>query len=238
MAPGETSHERPLSMLLRTLASSVDGNPGQALLTGLLVPYGATCVLVHAVRGHHLALVAHAGVREEVAEHYAAIPLTTRQPMTEALVDGRDRTLSAEQWESAFPLAALLSRSMEGARPTMTVRVFRRGGVPAGTLAIGFRERPTTSGELHERTDFLADALALWSGPGRQPAVTATAATTISPRQREVIALVSEGRTNPQIADALHVSVATVKADLAALYALVGAQGRGDLPARAIRAGL
>lgn len=238
MAPGDTSNERPLSALVRTLAASVDGNPGQAILAGLLAPFGATCVLVHALRVDHLSLIAHAGVPDDVAQRYAAVGLSTLQPMTGALLDGRDRLLSTDQWAATFPLSAPLCRSIQGNDPAMGVHVIRRGGVPIGTLAVGFRDRPESGGDLHDRLGFLTDTLAIWSGPTRPSSASAPAIPAISPRQREIIARVSEGQTNPQIAESLRVSVATVKADLAELYSLVGAKGRRDLPPRAIRAGL
>ena len=91
------------------------------------------------------------------------------------------------------------------------------------------------------RLDVLVDVLSLsvdapLHQAGKKP--DEAAAGGITERQRELMALVSEGSTNIQIADRLAVSVATVKAELAQLFDLLGTRRRSDLPARAIRAGL
>ena len=58
------------------------------------------------------------------------------------------------------------------------------------------------------------------SGAVRAPARSTTAPTTCSPsREREVLVLLAEGRTNREIAAALSVSLATVKSHLVRIYA-------------------
>jgi DNA-binding CsgD family transcriptional regulator len=60
----------------------------------------------------------------------------------------------------------------------------------------------------------------------------------LSPREREVLALLAEGASNKEIARALALSVHTVKFHIAALNEKLGARSRVEAVAIAIRAGL
>ena len=57
----------------------------------------------------------------------------------------------------------------------------------------------------------------------------------LSPREREVLALVAEGRSNKAIADALFVSPNTVKTHVASLLSKLRAESRAQLAAIAAR---
>jgi DNA-binding NarL/FixJ family response regulator len=59
----------------------------------------------------------------------------------------------------------------------------------------------------------------------------------LSPREREVLALVAEGRSNKAIADALFVSPNTVKTHVASLLSKLRAESRAQLAAIAARSG-
>ncbi|MBF4460521.1 response regulator [Pseudoclavibacter sp. VKM Ac-2867] len=52
---------------------------------------------------------------------------------------------------------------------------------------------------------------------------------TLTDRERDVALGIAEGRTNQQIAQALHVSVNTVKTHISALFAKLGAKNRVDI---------
>ena len=68
--------------------------------------------------------------------------------------------------------------------------------------------------------------------------MTAPAPTRIlSPRQREVLALVARGYTNPQIADQLQVGIGTVKTHLELVRGKLGAENRGHAVVLAMQAG-
>jgi predicted ATPase/DNA-binding CsgD family transcriptional regulator len=71
-----------------------------------------------------------------------------------------------------------------------------------------------------------------------QPATTTAAAAGLSRREAEVLRLVAAGRTNREIADTLFLSVRTVERHVTNLYAKIGARGRADATAFAIRRGL
>jgi DNA-binding NarL/FixJ family response regulator len=63
-------------------------------------------------------------------------------------------------------------------------------------------------------------------------------ASTLTPREREVLALLIEGASNKEIARALALSVHTVKFHIAALTEKLGARSRVEAVAIAIRSGL
>ena len=70
-------------------------------------------------------------------------------------------------------------------------------------------------------------------GPGAHPA-----ATPLTPRESEVLALVAQGRTNGQVADELFISRKTVSVHVSNVLAKLGAATRGEAAALAREAGL
>ena len=60
----------------------------------------------------------------------------------------------------------------------------------------------------------------------------------LSPREREVLSLIAEGRSAPDIAQQLHLSPATVKGHLGSLYEKLGVSERAAAVAEAMRRGL
>ena len=60
----------------------------------------------------------------------------------------------------------------------------------------------------------------------------------LSPREREVLVLLAEGRTNREIASALSITLATVKSHLVRIYAKLEASNRNEALGRAVSLGL
>ena len=60
----------------------------------------------------------------------------------------------------------------------------------------------------------------------------------LSPREREVLVLLAEGRSNREIAATMAVTVATVKTHLVHVYAKLGAGNRNEALGRALTFGL
>jgi DNA-binding NarL/FixJ family response regulator len=60
----------------------------------------------------------------------------------------------------------------------------------------------------------------------------------LTPREREVLRLISAGRTTRQIAEAMIVSRATVERHITSLSRKIGARGRADATSYALRQGL
>ncbi|NUT57653.1 MAG: response regulator transcription factor [Agromyces sp.] len=61
---------------------------------------------------------------------------------------------------------------------------------------------------------------------------------TLSPREREVLVLVAEGRSNPEIAKALYIGEATVKTHLLHVFEKLGVNDRTRAVTRAMQLGL
>lgn len=60
----------------------------------------------------------------------------------------------------------------------------------------------------------------------------------LTPREREVLKLVAEGRSAPEIGEAIHLSPATVKSHLRAIYEKLGVAERAAAVAEGMRRGL
>ena len=82
-----------------------------------------------------------------------------------------------------------------------------------------------------------AEAAPMPALPASRPRIT-LAAEPLSPREKEVLALVAEGRSNKAIAEALFVSPNTVKSHVASLLTKLRADSRAQLAALAVRGAL
>ena len=60
----------------------------------------------------------------------------------------------------------------------------------------------------------------------------------LSPRERELVSLVAQGRTDAQIASQLYISVRTVRSHLDRIRDKTGCRRRADLTRLALQAGL
>ena len=232
-----------LSALLSVLADLPDGAAvGQAVMQGVLGPYGCDLALVYAQRtdGSAHDLVAGFGLGQRETAIYSSVPTDSHLPGAEAARTGVDRIMPAGQVAANYPLAAPFFRS----RPPqgdIAFMVLRHRGAPLGFCVLGFREPLVASWHLRVTMDALLAALSLWllTRPASEVAGRAPREPlTTSPRQREVLVLVREGFSNREIAVQLGYSVATVKADITAMSAMLGARGRADLIHKAALAGL
>jgi len=59
----------------------------------------------------------------------------------------------------------------------------------------------------------------------------------LSPREEEVVVLIAAGRTNAEIGERLHVSVATVKSHVNSILTKLGARNRVEVAVFAFRTG-
>jgi two-component system nitrate/nitrite response regulator NarL len=73
---------------------------------------------------------------------------------------------------------------------------------------------------------------------GEIPRRAGLSAVSLSPREREVLALVADGRVTPEIATLLYLSQSTVKTHLKNLYGKLGVSDRAAAVAEAMRRGL
>ncbi|MGH2618162.1 MAG: response regulator transcription factor [Thermomicrobiales bacterium] len=123
----------------------------------------------------------------------------------------------------------------ELARATMEAREALEEAVAAAAVAT---QRAI---DVAEALDETLSILAAESGPAMIPAVAHEVprdVETLSPREREVLALVAEGRSNKAIAEALFVSPNTIKTHVASLLSKLHAESRVQLAAIAARKGM
>lgn len=103
----------------------------------------------------------------------------------------------------------------------------------------GFRT-VVTEGRAMTPAEALAEVEAALgrAAPSPPAASTPEVPASLSPREAEILQLIAAGRTNREIADALYLSVRTVERHVTNLYAKIGARGRADATAFALRHGL
>ena len=111
---------------------------------------------------------------------------------------------------------------------------------PAAPGPASARSRPGTGGGGPRRGDELAAAAEyalLLTDPGPQPRA-APGLGKLSARERELVTLVAQGRTDAQIAAQLYISVRTVRSHLDRIRDKTGCRRRADLTRLALTAGL
>jgi DNA-binding CsgD family transcriptional regulator len=84
----------------------------------------------------------------------------------------------------------------------------------------------------------VAEGLAVSSGPQRSESTPGTGVSAISSREQEILRLVAAGQTTRAIAQVLGVSITTVERHITHVYEKIGARGRADATAYALRHGL
>jgi DNA-binding NarL/FixJ family response regulator len=128
------------------------------------------------------------------------------------------------------------------ARPGMTAEPVTLARVVA-EVRLALEEAAVATAEAAARAISVAEALASLSGEGESPVLPESSPTlgadaSLSPREREVLMLVAEGRTNKAIASALYVSPNTVKTHVSSLLHKLHADSRVQLAAIATKHGL
>jgi len=236
----------PLISYLWMLSDLPDGDAvGFAICRGLFAPFGADLALVYAARpdGHTLDLVASYGMGRRENAVYARVTADMHLPGVETFRIGTEKWLTREQVAEPYPLAAPFFRSF----PTTGEMAFlplRHRGAPVGFVVLGFSDPVEHSWHLRAMLDGLLSATVMWvlaSSALRGTANSNLAEVVpleITARQREVLVLMRDDKSNREIADELGYSVATIKADITALGHLLGASGRVEILHKAKRAGI
>ena len=228
------------------LSDLPDGDAvGFAICRGLFAPFGADLALVYAARpdGRTLDLVASYGMGRRKNAVYARVTADMHLPGVETFRLGAEKWLTKEQVAEGYPLAAPFFRDLYTAGE-MAFLPLRHRGAPVGFVVLGFSEPVEHSWRLRATIDGLLSATVMWVLASSALRGTATsnlaesAPLEITARQREVLVLMRDGRSNRDIAEELGFSVPTIKADITALGHLLGASGRLEILDKAARAGL
>lgn len=236
----------PLLAYLAVLRDQPGGDAvAYAMVRGLLAPYGAETAIIYAARpdGQILDLVGSHGIGHREAATYRIVTTDMALPGVETYRTGAEKFMAAKHVAEDYPLAAPYYRDMPPSGDIGFVPLLHRGG-PIGFLVLAFSGPVDRSWQLRATLQGLVDSTSLWMiadnalhGEARALAGL-QGPMALTSRQREVLQRMREGAANREIADDLGYSVATIKADIAALSAMLGAKGRVDLLARAQRAGL
>lgn len=235
------SHQSPLAVFLNELASTSDpATVGNAICRGLLAQWSPSqaVVRVHRPEINCLDMVAHYGISQSWAEKFSVIPLTANLPACESFHRGVEIHLSPQEARDRFPMASMVGGNPNTASSgLLSVVPLRSSGMPIGTVVIMFSEKVSLDWQLRSALNDLTAATTLWArcawlvtDPNRPQAEVPQL---ITDRQNQILALVSDGRTNANIATELGFSTGTVKAEVAAMLRLFGASDRNDLISKA-----
>jgi DNA-binding NarL/FixJ family response regulator len=102
-------------------------------------------------------------------------------------------------------------------------------------------EQAWAEGQILSLDDAIAEALAVQATPSPSerhlglPVAGQTPLAGLSPREIEVLRLLAAGRTNKEVADELVLSVRTVERHILHIYEKIGARGRADAIAFALK---
>ena len=235
----------PLVSYLWMLSDLPDGDAvGFAICRGLLAPFGADLALVYAARpdGQTLDLIASYGMGPQDNAVYSRVSADMHLPGAEAYRLGVERFLTSEEIADTYPLAAPFYRKRSRAGE-LAFLPLRHRGAPVGFVVLGFPTRVPHSWQLRATIDGLLSATVMWvladtalRGATRSN-LTEVPPLELTARQREVLLLLRQGRSNAQIAEELGYSTATIKADITALGHMLGTSGKAELLEKATRAG-
>ncbi|MFZ9629027.1 MAG: response regulator transcription factor [Ilumatobacteraceae bacterium] len=229
------------ALLLRALAGGADGDElADAARHTMVVDVPPTWLALHAVNRtcDTVELVGSSGLPYGLREPLCSIPSSVPLPIT-AAVDRIDVVVVAvSSLDEDYPLGHFLVGAEDaGDRTLVVVPALTRSAV-VGVVSLEFERPPAPTWDMLRRLEIAADALAAWTlchpdltGIDRRsrPSVWLTE------RQQMVLSMVATGLTNAQIARELDYSIATVKADLSAMYRVFGVRSRDELVHRASR---
>jgi DNA-binding NarL/FixJ family response regulator len=179
--------------------------------------------------------VADRALRADLAETCEDAGIAVIAP--DESVDDGDVALADRPTRTAVPAIAVVSDETDKVWPANFYAVVPADADAATLIAVitvvaaGYAlvQRRDAAGED------LGNNTGTWADPG-DPAD--ELASTLSPREREVLALLAEGASNKEIARALALSVHTIKFHIASLTEKLGARSRVEAVAIAVRAGL
>jgi predicted ATPase/DNA-binding CsgD family transcriptional regulator len=167
-----------------------------------------------------------AAASEDLARAVASVAVLAaarRQPRRAAVLLG-----IAERLREALGLALALPERVSEERAAASVR---------DQLGPDAFQQAVAAGRALALRDVVDEVRHVLGPPLRAPAPPDASASGLSRREVEVLRLIADGRTNRQIAETLFLSVRTVERHVTNLYGKIGAHGRAEATAFALRHG-
>ena len=227
--------------LLRALLQVLTNSPraeavARTLALGTLRGLQPLSVTVHAIVGDALELRSHFGVSPDRARLALRIPADAPAPECDVARSARTCRIPGDDLAGAFPLMAHHDTGFPGELLCLPLMHEARA---IGVLAIRLPKATPQDLATRDLLDGTCAALALWllADARTAPAPPGGARLRITERQQRVLDGLRRGLKNGAIADELGFAIGTIKADITAMSALLGATGREDLLRKAERAG-
>ncbi|MCV0404288.1 MAG: AAA family ATPase [Chloroflexi bacterium] len=181
-----------------------------------------------------------ARIREVATE--LSRPIVADLVFCEALASRTRGEVDVEAWETAVAERRLLGRPFELGRvllgfATVAIRARRRDDGAAAIAEAHAIAVDLGSGPLRENVESLARRARIGI-EGVDTADDAVARLGLTPREREVLALVADGRSNRQIGDALFMAESTAGVHVSNILSKLGVTRRSEAAALAHRMGL
>lgn len=226
-----------------------------ALVKGPFSIYGTFAATLYAPdpAGHALELQGQWGFGHALST-YAALPLDLVFPATRAFLTGQPIFVEATEAGERYPLLdvaqteILRDREIDPEAVTIVAMPLQYQGVSIGVCTWWCTHQGPWSWNDFTFVDGTSAVMAMWMQLRNYEASLAAAGLgapgmaarrpMITDRQRSVLHLIQQGRSNEAIASALGFSVSTVKNDVQGLFILLGCTRRSELIGRAEAVGL
>lgn len=242
-----------MSYFFRFLCGNPDGDAVcRAMVVGALSSLDIHLGQVYASTGNDaLELAGNYGFTSDEASAYRALPLGLPLPVCDAFRTMTPLLFDKNELPTAYPMLANEPAFAEGSiamleKARMACVPVNYSGVPIGVLVLvidGERELDPTDWQY---IDGITSGLALWMNNERpilvdrwrRAAPPAPREVRITDRQRQILELIGNDRTNGEIARELGYSVPTIKKDLQQIMRILGTEDRRTTAGRAREIGL
>lgn len=226
-----------LRALLHVLTNSPQADAvARALALGTLRDLAPNYVTVHAIVDGTLELRSQFGLTPERERLSARIPGDAPTPEAAVARTGGCHRLAGTHLGDAFPMMTHHDLELSG---ELSCLALLHEAHAIGVLTVRATALERQDWDMRDLLDGTCSALTLWllTDARTAPAPARGAKLRITERQLQVLAGLRRELTNGAIASDLGFAVGTIKADITAMSALLGAMGREDLLRKASRAG-
>jgi DNA-binding NarL/FixJ family response regulator len=200
--------------------------------------------LRRAMEGAGLEVVGEAGDGEEAVRRVPALrPDVILMDVSMPVMDGVEATRQIHRSNPNVPIVMLTMH----ADADVVRKALAAGAVGYLVKDASMREvvdtvrlaaRGDTNLSVDVASSMLAEVRRLGEMPGTADLDPASADTAITKREEEVLQLIAEGLSTPEVAATLYISVKTVKNHLASIYAKLDSRDRTQAVIRALKMGI